>query len=585
MAKLITIAVGAVNAKLVNATREECLAVQLMLSYAEDGAAFSAAHQSGTWDGRSSFFAFSTAMFPAGFFVRVYREFVRLGYQVNVVRRDLPAPIGEKNAKVDDFGFDARYDYQPQVVDLLERYGQVIAQVATGGGKSRIAKLSVMRVKRPTLFLTTRGILMHQMRDAFQADLGLKVGIYGDSEWSPTLQLFNVGMVQTFSARLEEKTIRGELESLAQRRQVAEDKKIESPIRALKKKKVHPDTIGAEVGALLLRIRSEYPPAAQTLDETKTKVELHMRKRTEAIDLLARFEFVILEEAHEASSNSYSSVMRHCTGAHYRLSLTATPGMKDSQKANMMLEAASGPVAIKVSEKMLIDRGILAKPYFVFATDPDPFPTGEYEAEVIDEHGDKTYSTKVAKLHKSTPYVRAVELGITGSITRNARIVAEVKRAHQHGLSSMVLVQRSAHGKRLAELLHNAGVRCAWIEGEDNQDTRQAAIQALKSGEISCLIGSTILDVGVDVPAVGLVVLAGGGKAEVANRQRIGRGLRAKRSGPNICFVLDFEDRHNNHLRDHARERRRLVDSTPGFSEGVVADFPYAQLFALKAAA
>ena len=43
-----------------------------------------------------------------------------------------------------------------------------------------------------------------------------------------------------------------------------------------------------------------------------------------------------------------------------------------------------------------------------------------------------------------------------------------------------------------------------------------------------------ILDVGVDVPSVGCIILAGGGKAEVANRQRIGRGLRAKKLGPNI---------------------------------------------------
>ena len=80
---------------------------------------------------------------------------------------------------------------------------------------------------------------------------------------------------------------------------------------------------------------------------------------------------------------------------------------------------------------------------------------------------------------------------------------------------------------------------------------------------------------GVDVPAVGLVVLAGGGKAEVAIRQRIGRGLRAKKNGPNVAFILDFTDEHNNHLRKHARERRRIIDDTPGFAENVVKRFDY----------
>lgn len=76
---------------------------------------------------------------------------------------------------VDAFGDDPRYDYQMKTVRLLEKHGNMIAQVATGGGKSRIAKLVYARINRPTLFLTTRSILMYQMKDAFERDLGIKV--------------------------------------------------------------------------------------------------------------------------------------------------------------------------------------------------------------------------------------------------------------------------------------------------------------------------------------------------------------------------------------------------------------------------
>lgn len=581
MSKIVTIAVGAVNARLVDATREQKLEVQLMLSYAEDGfnQVVSAAD---AWSGRSSFFEFPTGMFPAGFFVRVFRGLTKAGYKVNVVRRQLPEPLGEKNAIVDTFGFDPRYDYQPEVVDLVEKYGQITAQVATGGGKSRIAKLTFSRIKRPTLFLTTRGILMHQMRDAFIKDLGIPVGIYGDDHWTKGGELMNVGMVQTFSARLEVKTVGSMVEALLLRRQTDEAKQVDLMTRSLKRKGHKPDEIASATDGLLKSIRAGYPADEVTIADIKQKVATHEARRLATIELLAKFELVILEEAHEASSDSYSMVMRYCTKAFYRLALTATPDMRPSEKANMMLEAASGPVAIKVSEKMLIDRGILAKPYFVFAHDPAQSPEGEYETEP-DAEGRTEIRT--AKVFRSTPFVRAYELGITGGVTRNKRIVSEVARAKLHGLKSMVLVQRSAHGKRLANMLDQAGVRCAWIEGEDSQDRRQAAIQALKRGDIDALIGSTILDVGVDVPAVGLVILAGGGKAEVANRQRIGRGLRAKSAGPNVCYVLDFTDWQNNHLRDHALERRRIVDSTPGFSEGVVADFPYLEHFPVRAAA
>ena len=103
-----------------------------------------------------------------------------------------------------------------------------------------------------------------------------------------------------------------------------------------------------------------------------------------------------------------------------------------------------------------------------------------------------------------------------------------------------------------------------------------AALTALGNGGLDVLIGSTILDVGVDVPSVGMIVLAGGGKAEVATRQRIGRGLREKKSGgPNVAFIVDAADDHNNHIKGHYLQRRGIVKSTPGFAENVVEDFDF----------
>lgn len=83
---------------------------------------------------------------------------------------------------------------------------------------------------------------------------------------------------------------------------------------------------------------------------------------------------------------------------------------------------------------------------------------------------------------------------------------------------------------------------------------------------------------GVDVPAVGLIILAGGGKAEVALRQRIGRGLRAKKFGPNVAFIVDFTDQHNSTLKSHARQRLQIIRETPGFGENIVANFEFEKL-------
>ena len=72
------------------------------------------------------------------------------------------------------------------------------------------------------------------------------------------------------------------------------------------------------------------------------------------------------------------------------------------------------------------------------------------------------------------------------------------------------------------------------------------------------------------MPSVGAVILAGGGKAEVEMRQRVGRGLRAKKNQANVCFITDFIDTSNKYLLSHSYERKHIIDTTPGFAEGVL---------------
>jgi superfamily II DNA or RNA helicase len=279
--------------------------------------------------------------------------------------------------------------------------------------------------------------------------------------------------------------------------------------------------------------------------------------------ILERFELVIVEEAHEVSGEGFYTVMAACRNAHYRMALTATPFMKDDEQANMRLLACCGPVAIQITEKLLIDRGILAKPYFKFVAMPE--------------------TTKPKRLARSTPWQRAYEEGVVKNEYRNKVICAEVLRGARYGLNAMVLVQHKAHGEILQAMMHAAGLRVQFIYGEDNQTDRDAALRALGSGALNVLIGSTILDVGVDVPSVGIIVLAGGGKAEVATRQRVGRGLREKKRGPNVALIVDIADDHNMHLKGHYLQRRAIIAGTPGFAENIVGDFDYVGLaFARK---
>lgn len=514
-----------------------------------------------SWDGCASLYKMKNDQFPAGMVRYVRKRLERAGYTVIVKSSQAPEPQGVQNPKVDSFPEDSRYDYQAETMNRLVSIKSMIAQIATGGGKSRIFKLCERRLSLPTLFLTTRKSLMYQMAEAYKQDLGLPVGILGDGHWSPIKGGTNFAIVDTLASRLQEFDAGKEIEARLHKHNEAKEKEISKTLKTLGlptnlsavSNDFVPEALKKQIKKIRAQIEAKYPLDEKQLEqEVLEKGRRQAIRRKETLETLKDIGFLCLEEAHEVSSDSFYTITQACVNAHYRLALTATPFMRDEEEANMKLMAATGPIGIKVSEKMLIERGILAKPYFK-----------------------RISASKPEKLYRSTKWQKALTIGIVENADRNKKAVREVFRAKRYGLTSMLLVGRQTHGKILEKMLNQAGVKTRFIFGQHEQKERASALKALGNGEIECLIGSTILDVGVDVPSVGLVGLVGGGKAEVAIRQRIGRGLRAKKDGPNVCFVFDFTDEHNTTLRKHATERMRIIDSTPGFAEGVVEDFNY----------
>lgn len=500
----VVILANAINAKLKNPSRAVKLAVNEILTYEVEGAKFSDAFKIGRWDGTSSFFKFSDATFPAGFLYFVAANLKRRGYQVTFCKKPLPKPLGENRPAINGYKYDPRYEYQYTVTEKLLRHGQIVFRGATGSGKTLVSIIAFKTINRPTLFLTTRSILMYQMKENFEKALGSSISMIGDGEFglekedgSKVLKKFTVATVQTVCSYLKD-----------------------------------PD-----------------------LSDPPEKQKAQLKRQAMMKSILEKFEFVILEEGHESSATGWFELLKHCKNAYYRLALTGTPFMRESKEMNMRLMASSGPVALTVSEKQLIDCGILATPYFKYV---------------------KLGLPKDIKMRMD--WRTAYRKGVVENQERNLAILKEAKEAVAHGLSVMILFKELKHGATLKRLLDQAGIKNRLIEGANDQQERKVAIEALKNRQIDVLLGSTILDVGVDVPAVGMVIIASGGKAEIALRQRIGRGLRAKKTGANVCFVVDFADTGNRYLIKHAEARKQIVQSTKGFGEHIVEQFDYSLL-------
>lgn len=510
----VRIVFDSVNAIVKGANDDVKLKIQKMLSYDVDGGRYSGGDSG--WDGQSTMFTWSSGVFPAGFARAVAADLNRSGIKCALVRKELIKPLGNPNPVVSSYPYNPDYAYQDETCERLVRFGGMIAQIATGGGKSQIACKAAARIGRMTLFITTRSMLMYQMQSNFQESMDYraehgepwlkneKVGVIGSGELKFS-RFINVATVQTLSSFLSE-------------------------------------------------------PGA---DLTKDKRDFHLRRRELIKKMLSNVSLLVLEEAHEASGESFYEIARLCKNADYRLALTATPFMKDSTEANMRLMAVSGRIEIKVSEKYLIDKGILAKPIFLYRKIGYVPDTELLNKELTGRHIN-------FRVNMSTPYQKAYQLGITYNLGRNTAIVDTAVQFKQHGLSCMTLVRHERHGQILKAMLEEKGLVASFINGKSSSSTRSAKLIELASGKIDVLIGSTILDVGVDVPSVGAVIIAGGGKAEVELRQRVGRGLRKKKKQANICFIADFLDTSNKHLMSHSYERKNIIETTPGFAEGVI---------------
>lgn len=510
---VVQIARNATTAKLINAERPAISLVNNLLSYTVD--------QGLGWSGKSSFYDVGTSTFPAGFVHVVHEELKKFGSVVQFVQKPLPLPLGPENPIVDEFGNDdPRYDYQMLALRQVEKHGAGIVRVATGGGKSKIAKLIIARFKRMTLFLTTRGILLYQLKTQLddQSEVFGDTGVVGDGQMS-FVRGVNLGMVQTLVAALEETSIDKE------RRAIVKSLHLSSKKAAQASSTTH----------------------AQISEQAESIYERKSKRRDAIIRFLSMVEVVIGEEAHEAGGNSYYEILKHCKNAHIRIALTATPFMRSSAEDNMRLMAAFGPLLVDVSEELLISRGILAKPYFKLR-DVEPHP----------------------KLHRTSPYERAYTLGYIENENMMRALTADALQAKKMKLPVLTLVLRKAHGEAIKATYAANGLNFVFLKGENDQKERKKYLSELIAGKIDGIIGTTILDVGVDVPAIGLVQLAGGGKAEVALRQRIGRGLRAKKGMANVAFIVDYSCSVNYTLKEHAKQREAIIRATPGFAEGVL---------------
>lgn len=241
---------------------------------------------------------------------------------------------------------------------------------------------------------------------------------------------------------------------------------------------------------------------------------------------------VLTHNCHHSKAETWYNSLSLCENAVYRIGLTGTVDKKD-KIGWMRLQALFADVIVRVSNDYLINRGVSSKPIIRLIPIREP-----RNIELINN------------------YLEAYRLGIVENEERNNTIVKLVeayKKRRPGGI--LISVREIEHGNRILEKLKEKGYDAEFIHGNSDSEHREKMLKKFSKGELDILIGSTIIDEGVDVRSIGCVILAAGGKSMRQLLQRLGRGLRLNGIEGNSVMVFDFMDLTNKFLKNHSIER------------------------------
>ncbi len=272
-------------------------------------------------------------------------------------------------------------------------------------------------------------------------------------------------------------------------------------------------------------------------DLTQEKnITLKLSTKQEIRSKVENAQLFIFDECQYAASETLQFIHKVSVSAKHRFLLSGTPWRDTGD--DILIEAVAGKKIYDLNATKLINLGFLIPPEIHF-----------FNVPVVRNVG--------------TNYHQVYTNYIVENEDRNDLIIKATKKMISAGKKVLILVVRVNHGKKIMELLDDAGVNAKFLDGAKSTKNRLDTIQDMKDGKIEVLVASKIFDQGVDIPELDALVLAGSGKSSGRALQRIGRVIRLAK-GKTKAIIVDFYD-NCKYLKDHSESRIKIYESEPGF--------------------
>ncbi|MEI8033515.1 MAG: DUF3427 domain-containing protein [Chlorobiaceae bacterium] len=268
----------------------------------------------------------------------------------------------------------------------------------------------------------------------------------------------------------------------------------------------------------------------------------------------SHFEYIVLDEAHHASADSYQKLIGHILPLSL-LGLTATPERSDGEDIR---KDFGGAFTHEIRLPEAVERALLT-PFHYYGI---PDLAGLDFSALAWRRG--SYDTTELRNQLEGNATRAMWV-----MSQTERYVTDMKQVK--GLGFCVSVR---HAEFMAKFCNEHNIPAIALSGESDKEARSRAQRQLEIGEVSFIFSVDLYNEGVDIPCLDTVLFLRPTESLTLFLQQLGRGLRLHEEKSHLT-VLDFiAPQHRNF--SFAR-RFTALTSRPELriDKQIEADMPY----------
>jgi len=257
--------------------------------------------------------------------------------------------------------------------------------------------------------------------------------------------------------------------------------------------------------------------------------------------LLQNIKVLVIDECHNAGDNTtYKTICEAMPNAPYRLGLSATAIREEGDTA--VMEGLLGPITLRIPASEMVSQEKIVEPTYAVVTTSCPIL---YTSDEKKPSRELVYKTSLVQNSVRNNYILNFA---------KAYLTNEYSKTHP----ALILVESIEHGKLLSQLFKRHRVRTDFISGETPLVERVTTVNLLKEGRIRLLIASSIFNEGLNIPNLGLGIIAGGGSSAKRIIQQLGRFTRTA-EGKHKVYIIDFKDIEDNYLLRNSISRINAV--------------------------